>query len=43
MCVPGASSPVNLLPNKHVIDGSGAVFQSHTAKEVGFMGVRSIK
>lgn len=43
MCVQSASSPVNLLPNKHVIDGSGAVFQSHIAKEVGFMGVRSIK
>lgn len=39
----GASSPVNLLPNETVIDGSGAVFQSHTAKEVEFMGVRSIK
>lgn len=43
MCVQAASSPVNLLPSKPVIDGSGAVFQSHTAKAVGFMGIRSIK
>lgn len=43
MCVQAASSPVDLLPNKPVIDGSGNLFQSHTGKEVGFMGVRRIK
>lgn len=43
MCVQAASSPVDLLLNKPVTDESSAVFQFHTAKEVGFMGVRSIK
>lgn len=43
MCVQAASSPVGLLPNKPVMDGSNHVFQSHTAKEVQFMGVGSIK
>lgn len=43
MCVQAASSAVDLLTNKPVIDGTTGVFQSFTAKKVGFMGVRSIK
>lgn len=43
MCMQAAFSPVDFLPNKPVINGSSGVFQSHTAKKVGFMGVRSIK
>lgn len=42
MCVQATSSPVGLPHNKPAIDGNGSIFQSHTGKEVGFMGVRSI-